>query len=89
MPEERRPIRDPTNAEVARQMRLVRDAAKLNREQLAEQSMVGFQSIRSYETGRVLPGLANLWRLCDTLDVSMDEYTGFDNYRRRKRPPPQ
>lgn len=89
MPEERRTIRDPTNAEVARQMRHVRDAAKLNREQLAERSRVGFQSIRAYETGRVLPGLANLWRLCDTLDVSMDEYTGFDEYRQSKHQLPQ
>ena len=77
-------IRDPTNEEVARSMRTVRRARGMSRESLAAQSSVGFQSIRSYESGRVYPGLANLWRLCDTLDVSMDEYTGFAEYRRNK-----
>lgn len=77
-------IRDPTNEEVARSMRTVRRAHGINRETLAAQSSVGYNSIRSYETGRVTPGLPNLWRLCDTLDVSMDEYTGFADYRRSK-----
>lgn len=82
-------ISDPSNSEVARHMRDLRRAHGLNRETLADQSTVGFQSIRSYETGRALPGLANLWRLCDTLDVSMDEYTGFDEYRQGRRHLPQ
>lgn len=82
-------IRDPTNEEVARHMRSVRRSHGVGREKLAEKSTVGFQSIRSYETGRALPGLANLWRLCDTLDVSMDEYTGFDEYRQQRRQLPQ
>ena len=59
-------------------------ATGISRESLASRSAVGFQSIRNYESGRVYPGLANLWRLCDTLDVSMDEYTGFAEYRRNK-----
>ena len=75
-------IRDPTNDDVARQMAAVRRARGMSRESLAAQSSVGFQSIRSYETGKVSPGLPNLWRLCATLNVSMDEYTGFDAYRR-------
>lgn len=82
-------IRDPTNEEVARHMRSVRRSQGVGRENLARQSTVGLQSIRSYEAGRNLPGLANLWRLCDTLDVSMDEYTGFDDYRQQRRQLPQ
>ena len=77
-------IRDPTNEEVARQMASVRRSHGMSRGALSQISTVGFQSIRSYETGRVLPGLANLWRLCDTLDVSMDEFTGFDKYRQER-----
>lgn len=82
-------VSDPRNEDVARHMRQVRRSHGVGREKLADQSSVGFQSIRSYETGRVLPGLANLWRLCDTLDVSMDEFTGFDEYRRERRNIPQ
>ncbi len=79
-------IQDPNNYEVARYMRQIRHDKSLSRDTLAYRSSVGFQSIRSYETGRTLPGLANLWRLCDTLDVSMDEFTGFDQYRRERGP---
>lgn len=78
-------IQDPDNYEVARHMRQIRHDKSLSRDTLAYRSSVGFQSIRSYETGRTLPGLANLWRLCDTLDVSMDEFTGFDQYRKARR----
>ncbi len=79
-------ITDPVNQEVARHMRQTRRSKSLSRDTLAYRSSVGYQSIRSYETGRTLPGLANLWRLCDTLDVSMDEFTGFDQYRRERGP---
>jgi transcriptional regulator with XRE-family HTH domain len=78
-------ITDPNNHEVAHHMRQTRRNNSTPRDVLAYRSSVGYQSIRSYETGRTLPGLANLWRLCDTLDVSMDEYTGFDQYRKARK----
>lgn len=76
---------EPDIGRIAKTMRNTRQDAKISREKLAHDSRIGFQSLRNYETGRCYPGLYNLWQLCDSLDVSMDDYTGFSDYRRRMK----
>lgn len=63
--------------EVGRNMRSVRRSQSMGQGKLARQSDVALQNIRNYESGRNLPGLANLICLSSALGVSMDEYTGM------------
>lgn len=63
--------------EVGRNMRSVRRSQGMGQGKLARQSDVALQNIRNYESGRNLPGLANLICLSSALGVSMDEYTGM------------
>lgn len=63
-------------------MAAARRAKGFSRTTLAASAGIGLQSIRNYETGRNLPGLANLNRICLALGMSIDEYTGFRARRR-------
>lgn len=62
--------------EVGKSMRTVRQARGMGQIGLSRTSNVALQNIRNYESGRNLPGLANLICLSSALGVSMDEYTG-------------
>ena len=44
---------------------------------LADKAGLSVSTIRSYETGRMMPTLSNLEKICDVLDVTIEEYTGF------------
>ena len=44
---------------------------------LADKTGLSVSTIRSYETGRMMPTLSNLEKICDVLGVTIEEYTGI------------
>ena len=44
---------------------------------LAGKAGLSVSTIRSYETGRMMPTLSNLEKICDVLDATIEEYTGI------------
>lgn len=44
---------------------------------LADKTGLSVSAIRSYEIDRMTPTLSNLEKICDVLDVTIEEYTGI------------
>lgn len=57
-------------------MRRARVMAGMSVYELAERAEVVETSVRSYEAGRMLPGLWNLWHIADALGVGLDVLVG-------------
>ena len=62
--------------QVGEAMKQARVLAGVSITELAEASGVVETSVRSYEAGRMLPGLWNLCRIADALGVGLDELVG-------------
>lgn len=67
-------------SEISEAMLAARKRYGCSRKWLSSKSGVSKNTIYEYETGRHEPGMYNLVRLADTLQISIDEYIG------RKRP---
>lgn len=59
------------------QMKLCRKSKNYTMCGLADKTGLSVSTIRSYETGRMMPTLSNLEKICDVLDVTIEEYTGI------------
>ena len=57
-------------------MLALRKARKLNQEEAAKQSGIGYRSYRRYETGEREPGIAELIKMADYFNVSVDYLIG-------------
>ena len=70
----------------AKNLRKIRKAQKLSREQLAKKARIGASTIYGYESGINEPTLTFLIILANTLGVSLDELVCAEERREKKKP---
>jgi transcriptional regulator with XRE-family HTH domain len=67
-------------------LRLLREKAKLSQQKLADQLDLAQSQIQSYETGAYEPEIATLIRLANCFDTSIDYLVGRTEERRAIEP---
>jgi len=63
--------------EFANELRRLRQNLKLTQQQVADKLKVGRLTITYYETGRSLPSIKMLVKLCEILKTTPNELLGF------------
>lgn len=61
-----------------------RKSKGLSQEVLAEKIGVSRQSIYAWESGKSLPDIENLYRLCEILEITANELTNFNPGQEQK-----
>ncbi|MDR0964057.1 MAG: helix-turn-helix domain-containing protein [Clostridium sp.] len=67
-------------------LRLLREKAKLSQQKLADQLDLAQSQIQSYETGAYEPDIATLMRLADLFDTTIDYLVGRTKEHRAIEP---
>lgn len=63
-------------SDISEAMRAARKRCGFTQRMLERKSGVPVNTLRYYETGKVMPGLYNLIAITDALGISIDEYIG-------------